>query len=173
MQMSKAKGLAVIIFFAVLSHLAVVYAFPYVVVMSSYLATKDEVKVNEVYHQKPVDASFRKVVMPSPDILYSACVYDISRSDLLIEARVPKFTYWSASFYSLSTDNFFTVNDRMVGEKVTLMLTTNKSCMNEKCVVSPSERGIVIFRIFIPDKSLLPALEEFQRSIKCKEIPRS
>ncbi|MEM0202645.1 MAG: DUF1254 domain-containing protein [Archaeoglobaceae archaeon] len=170
---NRAKGLAVIVFFAVLSHLALVYAFPYAIVISSYLATKDEVKVNEVYHQKPVDASFRKVVMPSPDILYSACVYDISKSDLLIEARVPKFTYWSASFYSLSTDNFFTVNDRMVGDKVTLILTTNKSCMSGKCVVSPSERGIVIFRIFIPDKSLLPVLEEFRRSIECREIPRS
>ncbi len=170
----RAKGFVVLITFAVLSHFAFVYAYPYIVVTSSYFATKNEVKVNEAYHQKPIDASFKKVVMPSPDILYSACVYDISKSDLLIKARVPKFTYWSASFYSISTDNFFTINDRMVkGEDITLILTTDKSCKNESCVISPSDRGIVIFRIFIPDQSMLPSLIEFQKSIECKEISRS
>ncbi|MFN3383476.1 MAG: DUF1254 domain-containing protein [Archaeoglobaceae archaeon] len=170
----KIKGFALLIVFAILSHLVFVYFYPYLVVISNYYATREEVKVNQAYHQKPIDASFKKVVMPSPDILYSACVYNISKSDLLIEARVPKFTYWSASFYSISTDNFFTINDRIVEEdKITLKLTTNKSCRDKNCVVSPSDRGIVIFRIFIPDQSILPTLIEFQKSIECREIPKS
>lgn len=169
-----AKGFVVLITFAVLSHFAFVYAYPYIVVTSSYFATKNEVKVNEAYHQRPIDASFKKVVMPSPDIIYSACVYDISKSDLLIEAKVPKFTYWSASFYSISTDNFFTINDRMVkDDRITLILTSDKSCRAENCVASPSDRGIVIFRIFIPDQSLIPSLLEFQKSIECREIPKA
>ncbi|MEM0214507.1 MAG: DUF1254 domain-containing protein [Archaeoglobaceae archaeon] len=168
--MSKVKGFAILAVFAVLSHIAFIYAYPYIVVTSNYFASKGEVKVNEVYYQQPVDENFKKVVMPSPDILYSACVYDISKSDLLIEARVPNFTYWSASFYAMSTDNYFTINDRMVRDNITLILTTNKSCKKENCVISPSDRGIVIFRIFIPDKSLLSELEEYQKSIKCRSF---
>jgi len=167
-------GKCVIIFllFAILSHIALIYAFPYIIVISNYLATRDEVRVNEAYHQSPVDASFKKVVMPSPDILYSACVFDLSNSDLLIEARVPKFTYWSASFYSMSTDNFFTINDRAVNESISLILTAKSDCSG-KCVISPSTRGIVIFRIiFIPDKSMLPELEEYQRTIKCTPLEK-
>lgn len=167
MQMKWAKFVAIFLVFSVLSHFAFMYSHPYLVVIFSYFASKEEVKVNEVYHQKPIDASFRKVVMPSPDILYSACVFDISNTDLLIEAKVPDFTYWSASFYSPSTDNFYTINDRMINGSLSLILTTNKSCSSDKCVISPSARGIVIFRIFIPDKSMIPVLEDFQRSIRC------
>ncbi|MCS7144246.1 MAG: DUF1254 domain-containing protein [Archaeoglobaceae archaeon] len=165
-----AKGLAILVLFALLSHFLLLYSYPYIVVISNYLATRDEVEVNEAYHQKPVDETFRKVVMPSPDLLYSACVFDISKSDLLIEAKVPNFTYWSASFYSMSTDNFFTINDKMAKEKISLTLTKNKSCENKDCIISPSDRGIVIFRIFIPDKSLLPELMEYQKTIKCKSV---
>lgn len=161
------RGLTILIIFALLSHFAFIYSFPYLVVISNYLASKNEVKVNEVYYQEPVDANFRKIVMPSPDILYSACVFDISNSDLVIEAKVPNFTYWSASFYSMSTDNFFTINDKMAKEKINLTLTKNKSCENKNCVISPSDRGIIIFRIFIPDKSILPELIDYQKSIKC------
>ncbi|MCX8172827.1 MAG: DUF1254 domain-containing protein [Archaeoglobaceae archaeon] len=166
----KRKAIVVFLISALVAHIAFIYAFPYLVVISNYLATRNEVRINEVYHEKPVDANFRKVVMPSPDILYSACVYDISNSDLLIEAEVPEFTYWSVSFYSITTDNFFTINDRVVKGRVALLLTKNKECRDEHCVISPSDRGIVIFRIFIPDKSLLEDLIEYQKSIHCKAV---
>jgi len=169
---SRAKEIAVILLFAIISHLAFVYCYPYLVVIPSYLATKKEVKINQAHHQLPIDASFKKVVMPSPDILYSACIFDISDTDLLIEARIPNFTYWSASFYSLNTDNFFTINDRAVKENFSVVLTAKKSCNAEKCVFSPSTRGIVIFRIFIPDNSMLPELMEYQKTIECTPLKR-
>jgi uncharacterized membrane protein len=171
MQMKvRTRAIAVILISAIIAHLAFIYSYPYLIAISSHFATKSEVKVNEAYYQLPINASFKKVVMPSPDILYSACVFDISNSDLLIEAKVPNFTYWSASFYSLNTDNFFTINDRTVKENLSVVLTTKKSCNAEKCVFSPSTRGIVIFRIFIPDNSMLPELIEYQKTIKCTPL---
>ncbi|MEM4945499.1 MAG: hypothetical protein QXU31_04230, partial [Archaeoglobaceae archaeon] len=64
--MTKVKGFAILAVFAVLSHIAFIYAYPYIVVTSNYFASKGEVKVNEVYYQQPVDENFKKVVMPSP-----------------------------------------------------------------------------------------------------------
>ncbi len=166
----RTREIAVILISAIIAHLAFIYSYPYLIAMSSYFATKDEVKVNEAYYQLPINASFKKVVMPSPDILYSSCVFDVSNSDLLIEARVPNFTYWSASFYSLNTDNFFTINDIAVKENLSVVLTAKKACSAENCVFSPSTRGIVIFRIFIPDNSMLPELMEYQKTIKCTSL---
>ena len=167
---SRVREIGVILLFAIISHLAFVYCYPYLVVISSHLATKEEVKINRAYYQLPIDASFKKVVMPSPDILYSVCIFDISDTDLLIEARIPNFTYWSASFYSLNTDNFFMINDRTVKENLSVVLTAKKSCNAEKHVFSPSTRGIVIFRIFIPDNSMLPELMEYQKTIECTPL---
>lgn len=104
------KVLLVFAVFTTLSDIAFVVAFPYLIVFATYLATKDEVNVNIAYHEKPIDATFKKLVMPSPDILYSPCRFDLSKADLLITVKVPNFTYWSASFYAINTDNFFTVN---------------------------------------------------------------
>jgi len=178
----KTRAMLIVVISAVIGHVASICAYPYLVVIFSYLTTRGEVVVNEVYHQAPIDASFRKVVRPCPDILYSACVYDISEHDLLIEARVPNFTYWSAAFYSISTDNYFTVNNRALGERASLILTTKERYAKRYAasegssgtiyVVSPSTRGIVIFRIFISDESLLPKLVEYQRSITCSQIKR-
>jgi len=174
-----AKAVIIVILSAIVSHIAFIYTYPYIIALSRYLETRNEVKVNEAYHQAPIDASFRKIVRPSPDILYSACVYDISELDLLIEAKVPNFTYWSAAFYSMGTDNYYTINNRAVHENITIILTTSKEkCSSLKnargviCVVSPSARGIVIFRIFIPNSSLLPELIEYQKTIKCTQIKK-
>ncbi|MEM1579006.1 MAG: DUF1254 domain-containing protein [Archaeoglobaceae archaeon] len=164
------KSIAIFAIFAVFTHIAFVIAFPYAIVIGNYLATKKDVKPNTVYHEKVIDASFKKVVMPSPDILYSACVFDLSDKDLLITARVPEFTYWSVSFYALNTDNFFVVNDQSVRGEFRAVLSLNKSCKD--CIISPSSKGIIIFRIFIPDNSLLPEIIEYQKSIKCEQIAK-
>jgi len=178
----RTKAILVVLLSALVSHAVFIYAFPYLVSISSYLRTRGEVRTNEVYYQAPIDASFKKVVRPCPDILYSACVYDISECDLLIEAKVPNFTYWSVAFYSISTDNYFTVNDRALSGRASIILTTKERYAKYYAnlqgsggtiyVVSPGTRGIVIFRIFIPDESLLPELMEYQRSIKCTPIKR-
>jgi len=181
-RVKRTKAIVAVLLSAVVSHLVFIYAYPYLVAISSYLATRGEVRVNEVYHQAPIDASFRKVVRPCPGILYSACVYDISECGLLIEARVPNFTYWSAAFYSISTDNYFTVNDRALNRSVSFTLTTKERYSKYYAasqgeaeviyVVSPSTRGIAIFRIFIPHDSLLSELMKYQKSIKCTPIKR-
>lgn len=166
------KALLLVLGTAVVTHILCIALYPYGVLVSRYLLGKERVRENEVYHEKPVDASFRKVVMPSPDILYSACVFDLRKHELLLEAVVPPFTYWSASFYADNTDNFFTLNDRKVQGKVTLLLTSRKEVVSEGegnplVILSPSSRGIVIFRMFIPSRSLLPELEWYQRTIRC------
>lgn len=175
---SRKEGLQAVLLIlgtAVLSHILCIYLYPYGVLISRYLLGKERVHENEVYHEKPVDAQFRKVVMASPDILYSACAFKLHKHDLLLEAEVPPFTYWSASFYADNTDNFFTLNDRMVQGKISLILTARgkeeeDSRRSQRVIHAPSSRGLVIFRMFIPSRSLLPELERYQKTIRCQPL---
>src|SRR6202012_4345865 len=71
--------------------------------------------VNTIHHQNRVDEHSRGVVRPSPDLLYSACPFDLSHGALEVQAEVPPNTYWSASAFDAHTNNFFAINDRTIG----------------------------------------------------------
>src|SRR5689334_8862736 len=69
-----------------------------------------------VFGVRPTAAN-RGVVRPSPDLLYSSCVYDLARAGGVVRVRasgMPK-TYWSVSVFDADTNNFFVVNDRQTG----------------------------------------------------------
>lgn len=112
------------------------------------------------------DASARTVVRPSPDLLYTACVFDLSKGPLHITAPVQD-GYVSVSGFGADSSNFFAVNDRNTpaaadgGKRFDLLLTRDASVRapaGARVIVSPSTRGLVLFRSLIPDDAALPAL---------------
>ena len=60
------------------------------------------------------DENSRGVVRPSPDLLYSACPFDLSKGPLKITAHVPHSTYWSVSGFDAATNNFFVRDDQQI-----------------------------------------------------------
>ena len=91
-------------------HVLTVKTYPYYVMLK--LARHAQGALNTIRHDPRVSAQSRNVVRPSPDLLYSACGYDISRRPLRVHAVIPKDTYWSVSMFAANTDNFFVINDR-------------------------------------------------------------
>jgi len=168
------KYVAVLVLTAILVHVVVVALIPHLV-MSAYFAKVESagVEVNRVYHNPPINASFRNVVLPSPDLLYSYCIYDLSKGNVLVRAEVPEGTYWSASFYDSATNNFFTLNDTQVEKEARILLVKELDQIKDvdaTVVKAKSEKGLILFRIFIPDENLIPYLDKVRRNSSCQVI---
>ena len=72
---------------------------------------------NQTYFPAPVTASSRDIVLPSPDLLYSVCVFDVSQGPVRVTANPQLKSYWSVALYAANSDNFFVINDRKAGDK--------------------------------------------------------
>ena len=124
----------------------------------------------------PVDAASRRVVMPSPDLLYAVCIYDLAQAPLRITASPGLDTYWSIALYAANSDNFFVINDRQVGKgAVDIWLVspdgnarTPPVPAGAQVVVSPSKEGFLLMRVLTSDyASEAAVLEPVRRSLAC------
>ena len=130
------------------------------------------------------DANARTVVRLSPDLLYSACVFDLRDGPLHVTAPVPD-SYFSISGFAADTSNFFAFNDRTVPvdndgrRRIDLVLTHGghqpaSLPADAHRVEAPSARGVILFRILIPEESALPALQSgFQARQRCEPLRSS
>jgi len=125
------------------------------------------------------DANARTVVRPSPDLLYTACVFDLSQGPLHITAPIQD-GYVSVSGFSADSSNFFAVNDRNTPatadgiKRFDLLLTRRETVAapaGAKVIVSPSTRGLVLFRSLIPEEAALPTLiADYQVMQRCDPL---
>lgn len=148
-------------------HLGTVHALPHFV-MSRALARMGA--VNAIHHGKRPDAQSRGVVRPSPDLLYSVCPYDLSKGPLRVSAPVPPGTYWSVSAFDDDTNNFFVENDRQAKGKVDFLIVSKDDRAVSgglPTVVSPSARGLVLFRTLIDNEAKFAALDAARRQARC------
>lgn len=126
------------------------------------------------------DANARTVVRPSPDLLYTVCVFDLAKGTLHITAPVPD-SYASVSGFAADTSNFFALNDQTAGvaadgkKRFEVMLSRHapgKVAVGTRVIVSPSDRGIVLFRTLITDDAALPGLQaNIQNQQNCVLTP--
>lgn len=169
------KKLALILIIsAIIAHFATIILIPHIVMLGYYVKMKHMgVEANRIYHAPLINASMREVVLPSPDLLYSYCLYDVSSAAVLVTAEIPENTYWSVSFYDSATNNFFTLNDSSVKREARILLVKDLSQaknLNATIVVAKSEKGLILFRIFIPNESILPYLERVRQNSSCRAI---
>ena len=163
----------VTVLLAVTFHILTVKAYPYYVMFKLKMSRKG--KMNTIVHAPRVSAHSRRVVRPSPDLLYSACGYDLSEKPLHVTAIIPEDTYWSVSMFAANTDNFFVINDRKLGlKKVDIILVKkgDKFMTNENTMVieSPSTKGVVLFRMLITDENKVDSLITVQRKASCRPL---
>ena len=116
----------------------------------------------------------RSVVRPSPDLLYSACIYDVSKTALRIRAHIPD-TYWSISFFASNTDNYFVTNDRKLGSKdVTFLLVAKGRRVGNAegalVVEAQSHRGVILLRALVMDPGARDDLIRIQKLATCEPV---
>lgn len=154
---------------AVAIHIAFVRAFPRIVMIVVGRLFKGP--VNEMIHMPPTTARSRAVVRPSPDLLYSAVIYDVSERPLRIDAAIPE-TYWSISFFANNTDNFFVENDRDIGaDSATFILLAPGQPAPElstaRIVRAQSTKGVVLLRSLVRDAGRIDDLIAVQKQARC------
>ncbi len=161
---------------AVVFHLLTVILFPRVIMSLAFkrILKKSGSEINTLIHSPRVTVDSRNVVKPSPDLLYSICVYDVGEKPLRIRATVPD-TYWSISFYQTNTDNFYVLNDRQSkSNPVDIVLLGPKmgvpDVANAEVVVAPTEKGIFLLRTLIKDEDKLEDLIKIQKKASCKPL---
>ena len=127
------------------------------------------------------DASARTVVRLSPDLLYTACVFDLRERPLRVTAPGPD-SYFSISGFAADTSNFFAFNDRTAdigadGQRsLDLVLTDGDRPVDTvptgaRVIAAPSARGVILFRLLIPDDAAVEALQrEFQFRQRCEPL---
>jgi uncharacterized membrane protein len=147
------SALAATLAIAALTHLVAVWAVPRVI-MARTIAALDTLGAHNrpLHPPRPTDRS-RGVVMPSPDLLYTACSFDLGAGPLRVSAPIPA-TYWSVALFADNTDNFFVLDDRAAGTPSVDILLIGpgehvEAAAGERLVRAPSRRGIVLFRTLI------------------------
>jgi uncharacterized membrane protein len=165
---------------AVLVHVLAVWSVPYLI-MHVLMDGPDAQAMhmhNRAAFPEPVSAKDRTVVMPSPDLLYSVCVYDLSNGPVRISAALALTSYWSIALYGANSDNFYVVNDRTAaGKPVNLWLVprhgdTPPGATDDgaQVVVSPTTKGFLLMRVLTGDYEAEKAVvEPARRTLVCNQ----
>jgi len=122
------------------------------------------------------DETMRHITMPSPDLLYTACIYDLTHAPLRIRADPKLENYWSVAFYAGNTDNYLVVNDRAAGGKPVDLLLVSTNNLNPpkkvpdgaRVVVAPTDKGFILVRMLAPDYAVQKdKLEAARQRLSC------
>lgn len=178
--MNLPRALALFVVAALLSNLATVAALPWLI--NAYVVHRIAHQAGGYNRALPApraDASARTVVRPSPDLLYTACAFDVGERPLRITAPVPD-SYVSIAGFAADTSNFFAVNDAAIapgpdGTRAFDLVLARPGAANlppgARVVIAPSDRGLVLFRSLIPRDADLPRLQrEFQAQQRCEPL---
>ncbi|MBK6704983.1 MAG: DUF1254 domain-containing protein [Caulobacteraceae bacterium] len=99
-------------------------------------------RINQWSHAPRTDEEARRVVRPSPDLAYSACVYDLAQGPLHVTAAAWD-DYMSVSVFAANSDNIFVQNDREAPNGVDFVLVRAGAAVPSgavQVVESPSRR---------------------------------
>ncbi len=181
------RWLAVGLTVAVLTHLLTVWALPRLIMREAMARITDETATQAraqgapqaatgVYLPPPTDHTQRRIVMPSPDLLYATCTLDLSKGPMRVTAEVAHPRYWSVALYGANSDNFFVVNERSAAaQRLDLWVVppgADRSAMNAErgstVVDAPSRKVLLLMRLLLTDDPADLALAKASRStLRC------
>jgi uncharacterized membrane protein len=163
--------LALVLGAALLAHLAALFFVPRAVFTSVVGRPFEGQGTNQLGHRelpKPGMGAWG----PSPDLLYSKCVYDVSAGPVRITTPVPE-TYWSMSVYAANTDLVAVVNDRELPERrldAVLALAGQPTPEGVRVIRVPMARGAAFFRTLVTDPAREAPLDALRREGRCGPV---
>ncbi len=170
------RGLAVFVLSGVLGFVLLSWQLPNLIMSSLMSRVAAMGGVNQPVRPPLPDEKSRAVVLPSPDLAYVICAYDLGSGPLTVSFAPPPLPYWSVAAYAANTDNFLVINDRAMptGGALVLGLADGHapdSIDGKRFVAAPGARGVVLFRGLIASRD--PALlKQVQDSVSCQPSAR-
>lgn len=169
---------AVALLLALLTHALTVWAIPRLIMDRIISIGRDEARTQSgtlVYLPPAIDHTQRRIVMPSPDLLYASCAFDLGEGPVrvLFNARYPR--YWSLALYAANSDTYLVRNDRDAGERgIDLRIDADRGTRAgnrrdaAESVTSPTRRGFLLLRLLVDDDpALRAAAERARRRLRC------
>lgn len=159
---------------AALVHAGSLYALPYIVMDRTFSLMGGR---NTMHHAARADANAHRVVRPSPDLLYSACPYDLSKGPLEVRAPIPHDTYWSVSAFDDDTNNWYVLDDRQTDRsKLDLVVQAPDrdrevtATEHRLVLTSPTRRGLILIRILINNEDRFDEIDRTRRQATCGQF---
>lgn len=181
---------------AVLAHLLTVWALPRLIMREAMTRIGKETSLQAraqapergapaaatgVYLPPPTDHTQRRIVMPSPDLLYATCALDLGAGPQRITAQVEHPRYWSVALYGANSDNFFVVNDRKTTEPAQLDLwvvapgtdrATLAAPAGSTVVEAPTAKSLLLMRLLVTDDPAdLASAQRARANLRCLSAP--
>jgi uncharacterized membrane protein len=162
---------------AAIVHLVSVWAAPRLIMRMVLGGVPAPTAANRAYFPPMTTADSRSIVMPSPDLLYATCVYDLADGPLRIKANPALDSYWSIALYSAASDNWFVVNDRQAGGRPVELVVVQAGVAGganaaeaARVIESPSPKGLVLMRVLAGDYAKDPSkYEAARRTLSCTQ----
>jgi uncharacterized membrane protein len=168
------KWIAATLLVAVVVHGASVLFLPRLVMIQTMAGIAKPAGINAIVHAPRPSWRSRGVVRPSPDLLYSICVYDLSaaKGAVRVSTHDAPETYWSVSVFDADTNNFFALNDQQAkpGTADFLLIAAGTSAGAGKLPVieAPTNRGIVLFRTLVNDETHIAEIDAARHYAACE-----
>ena len=132
---------------------------------------------NHMVHRPLTTAENQTIIRPSPDLLYSACPYDVSVTPLIIHAVPVPGHYSSISVFDARTDVAGVLNDEaMAGQPATVIVARDGQAVpvgnaaNAKVIRVHGARGIVLQRVLLGNVQELASIDAIRRQTSCSPL---
>ncbi|MEH3099057.1 DUF1254 domain-containing protein [Sphingomonas adhaesiva] len=129
--------------------------------------------VNAFAHTPLATSRSRAVVRPSPDLAYSACVFDLSKGPVTVDVAPVPARYWSLSVFDARTDVAFVRNNlEAQGQpiRVTLVTPGQAAPAGYEPVAVRGGHGVALIRILVDDRAQFPAIDAARRLSRCAAV---
>jgi uncharacterized membrane protein len=167
------KWIAATLLMAAVVHGATVLLLPRLIMLRTIAGISKQASVNTILHAPRPSSRSRGIVRPSPDMLYSICVYDLRAAGGAVRVSTHDMpeTYWSVSLFDFDTNNFYALNDRQAKAGTTdFLLALPEAPIGSAglpVVVPPTDRGIVLFRTLINDERRMTEIDAKRQFAAC------
>jgi uncharacterized membrane protein len=165
------KWIAGTVLVAAVVQVASLLALPRLIMLRTMTAITQSASANTIIYPPQPTARARGVVRPSPDRLYSICVYDLNAANGAVRVSTHDMpnSYWSVSVFDADTNNFYALNDRQAKTGATdfLLVARGASATGLPVITAPTSRGIVLFRTLIDDEHRLAEIDAARRHADC------
>lgn len=156
---------------AVAAHALTVWAIPRLIMARVISMSTTETNAAGSFLPPPTDHTSRRIVMPSPDLLYATCSLALADGPARVTFEGRYARYWSIALYATNSDNFFVIGDRQSeGRSVDLRIVgpTNSS-RDKRTIRAPSERVFLLMRLLVnDDPAVLAEAERARRTLRCE-----
>jgi len=126
---------------------------------------------NRMAHGPIVTAQSRAVVRPSPDLLYSTCVFDVGDRPVLIDAEPISAPYWSLSVFDHATNVAFVRNNqqsRGQAIRIAILRDGQSAPAGYEPVKVGGRQGVALIRILIDRTRPINAIDTDRHRSSCR-----